>query len=159
TAVAEHVDHVLEVLHVAALVGADRDCVGVLLDRRPDDLLDAAVVAEVDDLGAAVLDQPAHHVDRAVVPVEQRAARPEPQRRGDRRSVGSSGCEPGLCDAHRFLSIIWASGRRLSLICCLSPSCSARTSSPVRGESSHAYTIPITDAANWAATPAASTDS
>ena len=77
---AEHLDRVLEVLGVAALVGADRDPVGVLLDRRADDVADAAVVAEVDDLGAGVLDQPAHHVDRGVVAVEQRSGGDEPQR-------------------------------------------------------------------------------
>ena len=48
---AEHLDRVAEVLDVAALVGADRDPVGVLLDRRADDVADAAVVAEVDHLG------------------------------------------------------------------------------------------------------------
>ena len=44
----EHVDHVLEVLVVAALVGADCDAVGILLDGRAHDVGHAAVVAEVD---------------------------------------------------------------------------------------------------------------
>ena len=87
TDLAQHVDHVPEVLGVAALIGADRDRVGVLLDRRADDVADAAVVAEVDDLGARVLDQPAHHVDRGVVAVEQRGGGDKPQRRGARREV------------------------------------------------------------------------
>ena len=76
----QHLDRVLEVLGVAALVGADRDRVDVLLDRGPDHVADAAVVAEVDDLGAAVLDQPPHHVDRGVVAVEQRGGGDEAQR-------------------------------------------------------------------------------
>ena len=46
------VDEVAEVLDVPALVGADRDALGVLLDGRSHDLLDAAVVPEVDDLDA-----------------------------------------------------------------------------------------------------------
>ena len=41
-----------EVLDVAALVAGDRDSLGVLLHGGGDDLGDAAVVAEVDDLGA-----------------------------------------------------------------------------------------------------------
>ena len=72
----EQLDEVLEVLDVAALVGADRDALDVLLDRRVDDLLDGAVVAEVDDLGPLALHDPSHDVDRRVVPVEQ-------ARRGD----------------------------------------------------------------------------
>ena len=51
-ALAQHLDHVAEVLDVPALVGADGDRVGVLLDRRAHDLGDAAVVAEVDHLRA-----------------------------------------------------------------------------------------------------------
>jgi hypothetical protein len=46
----QQVDHVLEVLDVAALVGGDGDALHVLLQRRGDDLLDRAVVAEVDHL-------------------------------------------------------------------------------------------------------------
>ena len=51
-ALAQHVDHVLEVFDVAALVGRHRDCVGIFLQRGADHVLDAAVVAEVDDFGA-----------------------------------------------------------------------------------------------------------
>ena len=51
-ALAQRLDEVLEVLDVPALVGADRDALHVLLDRGVDDLLDRAVVAQVDDLGA-----------------------------------------------------------------------------------------------------------
>ena len=65
------VDHVAEELDMTALVGADRDRVGVLLHGRADNLVDAAVVAQVDHLGAAVLDHPPHDVDRRVVTVEE----------------------------------------------------------------------------------------
>ncbi len=51
-ALAQQLDEVAEVLDVAALVGADRDALRVLLDRGRDDLVDRAVVAEVDHLGA-----------------------------------------------------------------------------------------------------------
>ena len=49
---AQRLDEVLEVLDVAALVGRHGDALHVLLDRGVDDLLDRAVVTEVDDLGA-----------------------------------------------------------------------------------------------------------
>ncbi len=84
---AEHVDRVLEVLEVAALVGAHRDPVGILLDRGAHDVRHAAVVTEVDDLGARRLDEPAHHVDRSVVPVEQRRSSHEAKRRALRRDL------------------------------------------------------------------------
>jgi len=50
--VIEAVDEVAEVFVVAALVGGDGDGVGVFLDGGADDVVDAAVVAEVDDFGA-----------------------------------------------------------------------------------------------------------
>ena len=45
------------------------------------DLGDAAVVAEVDHLRAAHLQQPADHVDRRIMPVEQRRGGDEAQGR------------------------------------------------------------------------------
>ena len=83
---AQRLDEVLEVLDVAALVGADRDALHVLVDRRVDDLLDGPVVAEVDDLGALRLQDAAHDVDRGVVAVEQR-------RRGDETDGVGRGVE------------------------------------------------------------------
>jgi hypothetical protein len=56
---------------VAALVGRHRDALRVLFDRRVDDLLHRAVVAQVHDLGAAGLGDAAEDVDRGIVPVEQ----------------------------------------------------------------------------------------
>ena len=72
---AEQLHEVLEVLDVAALVGGDGDALHVLLDRRVDDLLHGAVVAEVDHLGALALHDAPHDVDRRVVPVEQARGR------------------------------------------------------------------------------------
>ena len=71
------VDHVFEELDMAALVGRDGDTVGILLDRRLDDLVDRAVVAEMNDLRALRLHDAPHDVDRRVVPVEQRRRRHE----------------------------------------------------------------------------------
>ncbi len=78
---AQHVHHVAEVLVVAALVGTDGDAVGVLLDRRADDVGNAAVVTEMHDLGTVRLEKAPDDVDRGIVPVEQRRGAHETQRR------------------------------------------------------------------------------
>ena len=70
-ALAEHVEHVPEVLDVPALVGADRDRVHVLVDGGGHHLLDGAVVAEVDHLAPRPLEEAPHDVDRRVVAVEE----------------------------------------------------------------------------------------
>ncbi len=93
------VHHVAEILVVAALVAADGDAVGVLLDRGPDDVRDAAVVAEVDDLRAVRLQDAADDVDRSVVSVEQRRRAHEAQ-----RAARGGGClvDPLGRAAHRM---------------------------------------------------------
>ena len=68
----QQIHHVFEELDVAALVGGDRDALGVLLDRGVDDLLDRAVVAEMDHLGPLRLQDAAHDVDGGIVTVKQR---------------------------------------------------------------------------------------
>ena len=67
----QHPPHVLEELHVTTLIAGDRDALGVLLDGGGDDLLGAAIVAEVDDFHPGGLEYSAHHVDRRVVAVEE----------------------------------------------------------------------------------------
>ena len=70
----EEVDHVLEELVVAALVGKnrDRDALCVLLDCGVDDFFDRAVVTEMDHLGPLRLQDAAHDVDGGIVTVKQR---------------------------------------------------------------------------------------
>ena len=80
-ALAQHVDHVGEIFVVAALVGADGDGVGVLVDGGAHDVGDAAVVPEMDHFRAARLQQAPDHVDGGVVAVEQRGGGHETQRR------------------------------------------------------------------------------
>src|SRR5207248_2997893 len=75
---AQKVEHVLEELHVTALIRRNRDAVRVLLERGGDDLLDGAVVAQVDHFASARLKDPAHDVDRRIVAVEQARCRDEP---------------------------------------------------------------------------------
>ena len=70
-ALAQHVDHVGEILVVAALVGADRNGIGVLVDGRAHDVGDAAVVPQVHDFGAVPLQQTPDHVDGGIVAVEE----------------------------------------------------------------------------------------
>jgi len=56
---------------VAALVAGQRDSLGVFLDRRRNDFSDTAVMAKVDHLRAGRLHDPAHDVDRRIVPVKK----------------------------------------------------------------------------------------
>ena len=67
---AQHVHHVAEVLHVAALIGTDRHAIDILLDRRVDDIGHTAVVPEVDNLGAMRLQETANNIDRRVMAIE-----------------------------------------------------------------------------------------
>ena len=90
-ALAQQVDHVFEVLEMAALVGAHGDGVGVFLDRGADDLLDRAVVAEMDDLGAGALQHAANDVDRGVVTVVEAGRGHEPRRTRDARLGAAPG--------------------------------------------------------------------
>src|SRR5690606_14396071 len=66
-ALAQQVDHVLEILDVAALVAGDGDALHVFGQRRGDDVVDRAVVPEVDDLDAVRLQDAPHDVDRGIV--------------------------------------------------------------------------------------------
>jgi hypothetical protein len=102
---AQHVDHVLEVLDVPALVGTAGDTVGVFLDRGAHDVGNAAVVPEVHDLRAVRLQQSADDVDRRVVAVEQRGGADEAQRCGGGRVglVGSALTACVRCCWHRDL--------------------------------------------------------
>src|SRR6202023_3403789 len=80
-ALPEHVHHILEILVMAALVGADRDCVGVLLDCGAHDVGYAAVVPQMDHFRPVSLQEAADHVDGGIVAVEQRSCGNEAQRR------------------------------------------------------------------------------
>ena len=62
------------------LGGADGNPVGIFLDGRADDVVNAAVVPEMDHLGALRLDEPAHDIDRRIVAIEQRRRGDETQR-------------------------------------------------------------------------------
>ena len=76
----ETFDQVTEELHVSALVGRNRYGSGVLLHGRVHDLFHRAVVPEMDHLGAAGLQQPAHDVDRSIVTIEERRRRDDAHR-------------------------------------------------------------------------------
>src|SRR5690348_16519282 len=109
----EHVDHVLEVLDVAALVGRHGDRVGILLQRGAHHVLDRAVVAEVDHLRALGLDDPPHDVDRCVVAIEQAGRGDEPQWGGFRlRDAGGDVLGGGTHgnSGHRVLEPFDSSG-------------------------------------------------
>ena len=68
---AQAIDHVAKELVVAALVGAHRNAVRIFLDRGAHDIVDAAVVTEVNHLDALRLDQSTHDVDRRIMAIEQ----------------------------------------------------------------------------------------
>lgn len=65
------VHQVAEVLHVAALIGADRHPLDVFGDGCFHHVVHRPVVAQVDDLGPLGLQEAAHDVDGGVVAVEQ----------------------------------------------------------------------------------------
>ncbi len=77
----KHVHHILEVFVMPALVGADGDCVGVLLDRGAHDVGDTAVVPQMDHFRPVSLQEAADHVNGGIVAVEQRSRGNEAQRR------------------------------------------------------------------------------
>ena len=68
---AQHIDHVLKVLDVAALIRADCNALHVFLYCRIDDLGNRAVMTEVNDLGTSPLQNSAHDVYRCIVSVKQ----------------------------------------------------------------------------------------
>jgi hypothetical protein len=70
-AFAQQVDHVFEVLHMPALVGADGNALHVFLQSGGHHVVHTAVVAQVNHLGAHALQDAAHDVDGGIVPVEQ----------------------------------------------------------------------------------------
>ena len=67
----EQVVHVLQEFEMTALVRSDGDALGVLLDGAVHDVAHRHVVAQVDHLGAAALQDAAHDVDGRVVAVEE----------------------------------------------------------------------------------------
>jgi hypothetical protein len=64
-------NHVREVLVVAALVGRDGDAVRIFLDGSSNHIFDRAIVPQVNDFGTLRLQNPAHDVDGGIVPVEK----------------------------------------------------------------------------------------
>ncbi len=107
TALAKHVHHVFEVLDVTALVGADGDGVGVLLQRCRHHFLDGTVVAQVNDLRAVALEDAAHDVDGGVVAVEQAGRGDEAQPVFHRRNLPGAdfGGSSGRCHRNSSLGI------------------------------------------------------
>jgi hypothetical protein len=67
----QQVDHVLEKLDVATLVGSEGDPLDIFGDGAAHDLGHRPVMTEMDHLGPGGLEQPAHNVDGGVVAVEQ----------------------------------------------------------------------------------------
>lgn len=74
---AQRVDHVFEVLDVAALVAGHGNALHILLQGRVDHLVHRAVVPQVDHLATHRLQDAPHDVDGRIVAVEQRSRRDE----------------------------------------------------------------------------------
>ena len=71
----QQVDHVFEVLDVAALVGADRNALHVFLQGGGDHVVNAAVVPQMDHFGTHALQDAAHDIDGRIVAVKQAGRR------------------------------------------------------------------------------------
>ena len=54
--------------------------VRIFLDRGTNDVIDTAIVAEMDDFDTLCLNQPPHDIDRCIVAIKQGCGRNEPQR-------------------------------------------------------------------------------
>ena len=67
----QQIDDVLEELHMATLIAADRDPLGIFLDGSGDDLLHRAVVPQMNHLGTRGLQNAANDVNRGIVAVKQ----------------------------------------------------------------------------------------
>jgi hypothetical protein len=78
-AFAQQLDHVGVVLIVSTLVATDCDALNIFLQRRRHNLLDRAVVSQVNDLRTHALHDAAHDVDRGVVTVKQARRSDKPQ--------------------------------------------------------------------------------
>ncbi len=72
---AQQIHHVLEILHMSALVGAQRNALRVFLQGGAHHLIDRTVVAQVNHLRAHALQDAPHDVDGRVMPVKQTGCR------------------------------------------------------------------------------------
>jgi hypothetical protein len=67
----EQVLHVFKEFEVAALVRSDRNSLCIFFNSAFNDLADATVMTQVNDLCSFRLEDPAHDIDSRIVPVEQ----------------------------------------------------------------------------------------
>ena len=65
------VNQVLEILNVAALIGTNRDSLHILLNSGVHQLINGAIMTQVDHLGSLRLQNATHDVDRHVMAIEQ----------------------------------------------------------------------------------------
>ena len=77
-ALAQHIDHVGKKFGMAALIGAHRNSLDIFLNRRIDNLRNAAVVSEVDHLCPGRLQESADDIDRGIMAVKEAGCRHEP---------------------------------------------------------------------------------
>ena len=83
------VDQVAEVLHVPALVRRHGHAVGVLFDGGLHHVGHAAVMTQMNHLGALRLQHSTNHRDRGVVPVEKAGRGDDAHRRGSHAAIDS----------------------------------------------------------------------
>src|ERR1700759_2270870 len=67
----EQILHVFEEFDMPALIGGNGDALYIFFDRTFDDLGDAPVVPQMNDLRSLGLQDPAHDIDGGIMPVEQ----------------------------------------------------------------------------------------
>ena len=65
------VDQVFEIFDMSALVRADGNRINIFLHRRFDNILYRAIMGEMDNFGAAGLENAAHDIDSRIMPVKQ----------------------------------------------------------------------------------------
>ena len=78
TSLSEQINHIFEELKVPPLVRGDGNSLGVFFDRRVDNLVNRAIVPQVNHLYSTGLKNTSHNIYRCIMAIEERCGRHHP---------------------------------------------------------------------------------